>query len=113
MFMTLTTPDGLFFALHGSIEENRHELPIRRQSGWEEILHSAVVIEEDQYNLYENASFMLRLYSILPFNGATTNAAETYFKGRIPARQVAVGCSHKDLKQRYSLNDIKRLLKFY
>lgn len=38
MYATLSTPDGLTFAIYGPVVCQRHDVTVFRNSGWEEIL---------------------------------------------------------------------------
>lgn len=47
---------------------------------------------------------------ILPFNSKTADAAKMQFNRKMSAVFVALEWDYKDLKQKYSFNDVRRLL---
>lgn len=111
MYMTITTPDGLMFALHGPVEGRRHDLTLMRQSGWEEVLADVLDIEGVQYYVYADSAFTVRPYLQAPFGTVGASVAELDFNRRMCGVRVAVEWNYKDLKQQWSSNDFSRQLK--
>lgn len=111
MHITLTVAGGLIISMHGSIEGRRHDLTILKESGWEVTLESALRLDDEQHCNYVDAGLMLRPSLIVPFNQGTADHAETKFNTTMLTVRVSVNWKYKDLKQKYSFNDIKRLLK--
>lgn len=56
--------------------------------------------------------FILKPFMIVLFNSGTADAAEKEFNRSMSALRVSVEWNYKDIKRKYYVNDMKRLLKF-
>lgn len=108
-YQTLTTPDGLIFALYGPIEGRRHDLTLLRKSGWSEILESNLSNGETQYYVYGDGAYDIRPWLQRPFRGHL-NAAQRQFNQGMSSVRVSVEHNYKDLKQQWSSQDYARKL---
>lgn len=57
---TLTTPDGLVFALFVSEVGRRHDLTLLRENGWSEKLEECFLIDGMYYYIYGDSAYLLR-----------------------------------------------------
>lgn len=76
MYITHKTTDRLLFFLHGPGEGLQCNLTILRQSGWEDLLNSTLIINEKRFFVYEDAASTLRPNMILFFNSVTAHTAD-------------------------------------
>lgn len=111
IYQTLTTPDGLIFALHGPVEGRRHDLTLLRQSGWEGQLSDILQVNGDQFYVYADSAYMLRPYMIVPYCAMGASVEQMAFNAAMSSVRVAVEWNYKDLKQVWATNDYARLLK--
>lgn len=59
-YQTITTPDGLVFALWGPEVGRRHDLTLLRKSGWEVIFSENLILNYIQYYIYCDSAYNLR-----------------------------------------------------
>ena len=94
---TLTTPDGLIFALHWPIECRRHDL-----ASYEEVvgIHSLnlLLLWEKTIYLYGGSAYTLRCWMQRPFDGVLDDAKRN-FNAQISSVRVSVEHNYKDRKQ--------------
>lgn len=57
---TLSTSDGLVFALHDPEVGRRHDLTFHRESNWEPTLQNYLNVEGEQYSIYGSLAYLLQ-----------------------------------------------------
>lgn len=110
-YQTLSTPDGLIFALWGPEVGRRHDLTLMRKSGWDPILSEVLVIDGIQFYIFGDAAYRLSPHIQVPFRFVGATEEERQFNTRMSAARVAVEWHYKDVKQMWSMNDFARRLK--
>jgi len=109
-FQGVLTPDGLFVHLFGPLEGRRHDMTLYYQSGRDELLPDALMVDGTQHYLYGDAAYMIRPWLQAAFTGTMTpeqeDANETM---KVP--RAAVEWGYKDVKQTCSFLDFPRRLK--
>lgn len=68
-YQTLTTPDGLIFALHGPIVGHWHDLTLLRDSNWNLILDNCLFTSNQQYYINGDSAYQIRPWMQRPFRG--------------------------------------------
>lgn len=111
IYQTMTTPDGLVFALYGPEEGRRHDLTLLRKSGWNERLQEALLIDGEYYYIYGDSAYMLRPWMQRPFQHGLCSAQEAIFNAAMSAVRVTVEHSYKDIKKYWTSQDFARMLK--
>lgn len=79
LYQSLTTPDGLLFALYGPTAGRRYDRTVLRNSEWEGILHECLYYDDEQYYFLGDKVYTLRPYLIRPFVGAALSDEEEQF----------------------------------
>ena len=66
-YQTLSTPDGLMFALYGPVVGRRHYLTLFHESGWEELFSNCLNVNGIQYYVFGDNAYLLRPWMLRPF----------------------------------------------
>lgn len=109
-YQTLSTPDGLIFALHGPVEGRRHDLTLLRNSGWVTVLQECLSTAERQFYIFGDQAYLLRPWMMRPFIGNLT-ALQELQNAQMSSIRVSVEHNYKDLKQLWVSQDFARNLK--
>lgn len=109
-YQSLTTPDGLLFALFGPVPGRHHDLTTLRKSGWATKLETNLLVEGRQFYLFGDSAYSLRPWMQRPFIG-NCNGEQNDFNRRMSAVRVSVEHTYKDLKQQWQSQDYPRNLK--
>eukprot|EP00171_Calliarthron_tuberculosum_P002822 IDg2822t1 len=109
-YQSLSTPDGLIFALYGPSVGRRHDLTLLRNSGWESLLQASLNIENRQFYIFGDSAYSIRPWLMRPFVGNLTTEQHD-FNSKMSAIRVAVEHNYKDLKQIWVSQDFARNLK--
>jgi len=75
-FQSVLTPDGLLFNLFGPWEGRRHDMTLYHESGLDDILPDALIINGEQHYLYGDAAYMIRPWLQAAFCGLLTPEQE-------------------------------------
>lgn len=110
-YQTITTPDGLVFALWGPEVGRRYDLTLLRKSGWKAVLEDGLLIQGSQYHIYCDPAYLMMPYMQVPFIVIGENAEQKAFSKKMSAVRVSVEWSYKDVKQMWSCNDFARKMK--
>lgn len=110
-YQTLTTPDGLMFALFGPEVGRRHDVTLYRSSQWESVLRDNMYIAGIQYYIYGDSAYLLRPWMQLPYFRDMATAEQVGFITAMSKVRVAVEHNYKDLKQYWISQDLARNLK--
>lgn len=110
IYQTLSTPDGLVFALHGPVEGRRHDLTLFRSSGWNTVLEESLSTPTRQFYIYGDQAYILRPWVMKPFGGNVT-VEQAAFNAQMSSLRVSVEHTYKDLKQMWTSQDFSRKLK--
>ena len=89
----------------------RHDLTLLRNSQIELTLQENMLIDGKQYCIYGDAAYLLRAWLQTAFPRLTADAAQTIYNAKKSAVREAVEWSYKDIKQMWSSQDFKRMLK--
>eukprot|EP00171_Calliarthron_tuberculosum_P006634 IDg6634t1 len=73
IYQTLTTPDGLIFALYGPTDRRMHDLTILRKSEWDAKFQSHLKLGARQYHVFGVSAYSLRPLMQRPFRGNCTD----------------------------------------
>ena len=111
IYQSLSTPDGLIYALHGPVEGRRHDLTLLYQSEWEEVMQNAFVIDGTQYYIYGDSAYLLRPWMQRPFVREFATPAQLEFNTAMSALRILVEHNYRDLKQWWCSQDYARNLK--
>lgn len=111
IYQTITTPDGLMFALYGPVEGRRHDLTLLRESRWSEVWQECLFIDGDWYYLYGDSAYLLRPWMQRPYTRGVCSAQETAFNTQMSEVRVSVEHNYKDLKQLWNSQDFARKIK--
>lgn len=98
-YQTLTTPDGLIFALWGPEVGRRHDLTLLRKSGWEEIFSESLLIDGVQHYIYCDAAYNLRPYMQVPFVIVGEDEQKKAFNKSMSKMRVSVEWSYGEVKK--------------
>lgn len=108
---SLSTPDGLIYALYGPVEGRRHDLTVLRQSNWEDVMEGSLVIDGIQYYIYGDSAYLLRPWMQRPFVREFATNAQLLFNTEMSSLRVLVEHNYRDLKQLWTSQDYARNLK--
>lgn len=111
IYQTLTTPDGLMFALYGPEEGRRHDITLYRHSEWEAILSECLHINGQYYYIFGDSAYMLRPWMQRLYSHGIRTPEQAEFNGKMSTVRVAVEHNYKDLKQYWTSQDFARNLK--
>ena len=111
LYQSLTTPDGLMFHLYGPEVGRRHDMTLYRQSGIDQQLQSHLTIQDRQYCVYGDAAYVLRAWLQTAFPRADATMHQLIYNKDMSAVREAVEWTYKDLKQIWTSQDFKRLLR--
>lgn len=111
IYQTVTTPDGLMFHLYGPEVGRRHDMTLYRQSGMDQQLQSTMVIGGRQYCLYGDPAYILRAWLQVAYDRASATAEQLVYNKGMSSVREAVEWAYKDLKQIWSSQDYKRMLR--
>lgn len=111
IYQTLTTPDGLMFALFGPEVGRRHDLTLYRESGWEQVLQDVLSVDGTQYCIYGDCAYLLRPWMLCPYFRDLATPSQMAFNSSMSAVRIAVEHNYKDLKQNWTSQDFSRNLK--
>ena len=109
MYQTVTTPDGLIFAMHGPIEGRRHDITLFRESGWDDALRNHLTTNERQFYIFGDSAYSIRPWIQRPFVGCLT-AEQKSFNEKMSSVRISVEHNYKDLKQNWPSQDFARKL---
>lgn len=59
-FQNVVTPDGIFFHLFGPWEGRRHDMTLYWESGLDDVLPEALIVNGDQYYVHGDSACMVR-----------------------------------------------------
>lgn len=110
-YQSLTTPDGLIFALFGPDDGRRHDMNTYRRSGWGEKLQDSLSIEGRQFYIFGDKAYHLRPWLLRPFTAANLSPQQLDFNGIMSSLRESVEHNYKDLKQNFVSQDFPRNLK--
>lgn len=111
MYQTITTPDGIIFHMFGPEVGRRHDITLYRQSNLDAVLSSTMNINGRQFYLYGDPAYILRPWLQVGFSRTFATPAQLIHNAAMSAAREAVEWSYKDLKQMWSSQDYKRMLK--
>lgn len=111
IYQTVCTPDGLIFHMYGPEAGRRHDLTLYRQSHLDDTLHNTLMIEDTQYCLYGDPAYVMRPWLQVGYDRAFADDAQLLFNRTMSSAREAVEWSYKDLKQMWTSQDFKRMLK--
>lgn len=111
IYQTITTPDGLIFHMHGPEMGRRHDLTLYRQSGMDNVLEQSLHVEGQQYYIYGDPAYILRPWLQVAFSRTFATPEQLLVNKTMSAVRVSVEHSYKDMKQMWSSQDFKRMLK--
>lgn len=111
IYQTITTPDGLMFALFGPELGRRHDLTLYRESGWEPIMENFLHIDGVQFYIFGDSAYLLRPWMQRPFFRELATLDEKLFNTAMSSVRVAVEHNYKDLKQYWVSQDFARNLR--
>ena len=86
-------------------------MTLYRQSNLDVELQEKLQIEGIQYCIYGDAAYVLRPWMQVAYPRGATTAQQQIYNSAMNGARVAVEWSYKDLKQSWSTNDYKRMLK--
>lgn len=107
----MTAPDGLIFDMYGPEVGRRHEITLYRQSGMEKMFIDAMCINNPQFYFYGDSAYILRPWLQVEFDSTWANIEQLAFKSAMCSVREAIGMSYKDMKQMWTSQDYKRMLK--
>lgn len=110
-YQTITTPDGLIFALWGPEVGRRHDLTLLRKSGWEIKFIESLFLDAVQYYVYCDSAYNLRPYMQVPFSLLGISNEKKKFNKTMSQMRVSVEWSYGELKKFWTTNDYSRILK--
>lgn len=99
IYLTLSTPDGLIFPLHGPEVGERHDLTLYRESNRESTLQNYLNIEDEQYCIYGYLANLPLTWMLRPFYSALATLEQAVFSTAMSAVWLSVEHNYKDLKQ--------------
>lgn len=111
VYQSITTPDGLIFHMYGPEVGRRHDMTLYQDSGIDLILQQHMVMDGRQFYLYADAAYVLKPWMQIAFNPAFATPPQIVHNHAMNAARVAVEWSYKDVKQMWSSQDFKRMLK--
>ena len=111
IYQTITTPDGLMFALYGPEVGRRHDLTLYRESNWGEILEEYLLSDGEYYYIYGDSAYLLRPWMIRPFTRGVCSEQEAAFNTMMSEVRVSVEHNYKDVKQLWTSQDYLRNMK--
>lgn len=111
VYQTVTTPDGLMFALYGPVEGRRHDLTLLRESGWNDVWGESLFIDGEWYYIYGDSAYLLRPWLLRPFTRGVCSGPEAVFNTRMSEARVCVEQNYKDVKQLWCSQDFARRMK--
>lgn len=111
MYRSVTTVDGLMFHLYGPEIELRHDMTLFKQNGIGQQLQSAKMIDGRQYCAYGDAAYILRAWLRTDFGRAQATENQLLYNLYMRAVLEAAGWTYKDLKQIWSSQDFKPILR--
>lgn len=76
MYVTITIPEGLLFALYGLDERPFTDLTILLESWWERMLEETLEMNGEQFNFYNYTAFMAIPYVFVPLKDFIADTAE-------------------------------------
>lgn len=110
-YQTITTSDGLIFALYGLEAGRRHNFTLLRDSNWEHELAQALNVGGEQYYIHGDNAYLMRPRLIIAFSHDLAHGPERVFNRRMSAMCIAVEHSYHQVKQYWIRNDFARTLK--
>lgn len=113
IYMAITTSDSHVYALHGLIEERGNDLKFLRHNWRENVLQLAPTMKGEKLRVYVDAAFVLMPNVIVPFIASAANALKMNLNMIMSVVRVDFDRNYKDLKQKYSKNDFRRLQTLY
>lgn len=111
IYQTLSTPDGLIFALFGPLVGRRHDLTLLRESNWESHLEEHLLVDDRQFYIFGDAAYNLKPWLQKPFNCNNLSPLQRQFNSSMSAVRVAVEHGYKEVKLFWTSQDFSRKLK--
>lgn len=111
IYQTLSTPDGLMFALYGPEVGRRHDLTLYYNSGWDEVLEQSLFINGRQFYIYGDKAYLLRPWMQRPFILVENGSDEAWVNHEMSRVRIIVEHNYKDVKQFWITQDFARNLK--
>lgn len=108
-YQTLTTSDGLIFALYGPVAGRRHDLTLLRNSGWNTKLENCLSTVEKQFYIFGDSAYEIRPWLQRPCRCVCTDV-QKLFSTQMSSVRVSVEHNYKDLKQQWISQDFARNL---
>lgn len=105
-YQTLTTPDGLIFALYGPVVGRRYDLTLLLKGVWNETLQHSLITDNRQYYIYGDGAYQLRPWIQRPFVGNCTDEQKMFNK-KMSSVRVSFEHNYKDLKQQWCSQDFR------
>ena len=111
IYQTITTPDGLIFHMYVPEAGRRHDLTLYRESGMDNSLEQSLHVQGQQYYIYGDPAYILRPWLQVAFSRAFATPEQQFLNKTMSAVRVSVEHSYKDMKQMWTSQDFKRMLK--
>lgn len=111
IYQTISTPDGMIYAMYGPVEGRRHDLTVLRQSEWEPVMEQCMIVNGQQYNIYGDSAYLLRPWMQRPFALEFSDVYQLEFNRCMSSMRVSVEHNYRDFKQQWSSQDYARNLK--
>lgn len=111
VYQSISTPDGLIFHMFGPEVGRRHDITLYRQAGMDDILRDSLLIDDRQFYIYGDPAYILRPWLQVAFNTSFSNASHLNHNASMSSVRESVEWSYKDLKQMWTSQDYKRMLK--
>lgn len=111
VYQSITTPDGLIFHMYGPEVGRRHDITLYRDSNIDAALQEALEIDLEQFYIYADQAYMIRPWLQVGYNRAWASPQELAHNSAMNAARTAVEWTYKDVKQMWTSQDYKRMLK--
>lgn len=110
MYRTISTLGGLMFALYGQEAGSFHDLTLYYNSGWDQILEQALLINGRQYYIFGEKPYLIRPWLQRPFLLVNELSSEASFNTKMSSVRVSVEKNYRDVKQFWISQDFLRNL---
>lgn len=110
IYQSLTTPDGLIFAMFGPEVGRRHDITLYRNSGWDDLFEEFLLVDGQYFCVYGDSAYLLRPWMQRPYYRDLATPLQMLFNTRMSVVRVSVEHNYKDLKQFWVRQDFARQL---
>lgn len=98
IYQTLSTPDGLVFALFGPFEGRWHDMTLFKNSDWETFLQGRLSMADRKLNIFGDQVYLIRPWMMIPYPG-NPDAEQRQLNAKMSRVRVSVEHMYKNLKQ--------------